>query len=145
MFHGMHNPSAPMSAQRLPSNRKQIFLGNRLASTIAATSGRTLAFEITQNVGPTMFVTSYQLVYATGLETALINLYDQQHNRELISGNVQLSTVGHLDTLASAMPFIPIAPFELATGQSVQVYITNESSTAATAGDIALTLYGYQA
>lgn len=143
MFHGMHNPGASYGKD-VSLARKQLYIGNRNANSIAAGSGRTLAMDIVQNVGQPMIITGFALRYATGLESALIQMFDAYHNREIITGNVQFCTVGHLETAAAALPFIRVAPFELITGQSVQVFVTNESGTAAPAGGIAVTLEGFQ-
>lgn len=142
MFHGMHNPSAPIS-KGVMTNQKQVILGGQNGSSIIA-GARTIAITLTQNVGAPVVFQGVSLRYETGLEKILVSLLDTQHNRELITGNVQICTVGCLNTLAPVQPFIRIHPFELASGQSVQLTVTNQSGGTINANEIALTLFGFQ-
>lgn len=140
-LHGIHQTridSAGIGA------KKALQLGNQNPNPISANSAQNLAITITQNVGPDFVVFGYSLRYAANLQTVLCSMKDTQHNREIISGNTQLCTVGILNTLAPINPFLRIDPFILSTGQSVQFYVTNQTGTAIGAGDLALTLFGYQ-
>lgn len=137
---GFH-PGAPGGTMNL--RNKQVMLGGQNGSNITA-GARTVAITLTQNVGsPTIFY-GFALRYVTGLETVLVSMLDTQHNRELITGNVQICTVGALNTLVPPQPFVKIHPFELASGQSVQLTVTNQTGGTINANEIALTLYGFQ-
>lgn len=140
-LHGMHQ--TPIDSAGIGA-KKALQLGSQNANPIAAGSAQNLAITITQNVGSDFVVFGYSLRYAANLQAVLCSMKDTQHNREIISGNTQICTVGVLNTLAPINPFLRIDPFILSSGQSVQFYVANQTVTAISAGDLALTLFGYQ-
>lgn len=122
-----------------------IILGDRNTSAISSTAtGETLAIEVTFNSGMEMIVEGFQVLYNGNIESSLIRIYDTMRNRDLVSGNTQLGTIGYKRGTVLLQPYVKIRPLSLRTGQSVQLRITNNTGLNISINDLGLTLFGYQ-
>ena len=119
-------------------------LGNENGSAIAdASTG--LAFEITNNIGDDILVTSLSLGFDVAYTKALIEIKNTQQNRFIVSGSVQLGAIGTPNTTKSTCNSeLEIVPFILKSGQYVQVFISNSLGVSIPAKSISLSLNGLQ-
>jgi len=65
-------------------------------------------------------------------------------NRDLVSGNTQLGTIGYKRGTVLLQPYVKIRPLSLRTGQSMQLRFTNTTGLTVAIGDLGLSLFGYQ-
>lgn len=122
-----------------------IILGDRNTSAISSTAtGETLAVEVTFNSGMEMVVEGFQVLFNGNIESALIRIYDTMRNRDLVTGNCQLGTIGYKRGTVLLQPYVKIRPLSLRTGQSVQLRITNNTGSNIAINDLGLSLFGYQ-
>lgn len=126
--------------------KQPLIIGDRNTSAITAGSN-TLGVRVTHNQGSDFCIEAFRISYASGQEEILVRLVDTQHNRDVITSNTEINTVGVLQTNSPGYNngFIKIAPFVIKTGQSVELYVNNTTAGSINVGDIGLTLYGFQA
>jgi hypothetical protein len=137
----------PLGQQAQPPKRPiaTIILGDRNTSAIASTAtGETLAVEVTFNSGMEMIVEGFQVLFNGNIEPALVRIYDTMRNRDLVSGNTQLGTIGYKRGTVLLQPYVKIRPLSLRTGQSIQLRITNVTGLNIATGELGLTLFGCQ-
>jgi hypothetical protein len=137
----------PLGQQAQPPKRPiaSIILGDRNTSAIASTAtGETLAVEVTFNSGMEMIVEGFQVLYNGNIEGALVRIYDTMRNRDLVSGNTQLGTIGYKRGTVLLQPYIKIRPLSLRTGQSMQLRFTNTTGSTVAINDLGFSLFGYQ-
>ena len=128
-------------------NRKPLFEANVNASSIAASVSNTLAVTVTHNAGGPFTIESFCISYdgSSGQESVTCELQDTQSNRKLIVGNMTLGTIGHDRTSARPALFRQLKdPIVIASGQSVQLYLSTPSGVTISAQDITLALQGFQ-
>ena len=128
--------------QRLP-----LIQGDR--NTTAISSGaNTLAIQVTHNSGADFIIEGFSIMFATtntAIYEILVRMYDAQHNRDIITPNTEIATVGVPRGTAQIDPFIKLKdPIVLRSGQSIQLYVNNTTASSISAKDIGLTLFGYQ-
>lgn len=125
--------------------KQPLIIGDRNTSVIAS-GANTLGVRVTHNQGSDFCVEAFRISFATGQEEILVRVVDTQHNRDIITANTEICTVGVLETNAPGYNngFIKIAPIVIKTGQSIELYVNNTSAGSIAIGDIALTLYGFQ-
>lgn len=122
-----------------------IILGDRNLSAIPSTAtGETLAVEVTFNSGIEMVIEGFQVLYNGNIESALVRIYDTMRNRDMVSGNTQLGTIGYKRGTVLLQPYIKVRPISLRTGQSIQLRITNNTGLNIAINDLGLSLFGYQ-
>lgn len=125
--------------QRLP-----LIQGDRNTSSIAAGSS-TLAVTVTHNAGADFIIEGFSILFNGSIEEVLVRLYDSQHNRDLITPNTEIGTVGIKRGTSQILPFIKLKdPVVLRSGQSIQLYLQNTTASSIAAKDIGVTLFGYQ-
>jgi len=135
----------PLGQQQAQRPTATIILGDRNTSAISSTAtGETLAVEVTFNSGIEMIVEGFQVLYNGNKESALIRIYDTMRNRDMVSGNTQLGTIGYKRGTVLLQPYIKIRPLSLRTGQSVQLRLTNNTGSTIAINDLGLSLFGYQ-
>ena len=125
--------------QRLP-----LIQGDR--NTISIGAGvSTLAASVTHNAGADFIIEGIDIIFNGTIDEVLIRLYDSQHNRDLITPNTQIGTVGARRGTAQILPYIKLKdPVVLRSGQSIQLYVQNTTAGTIAAKDIGFTLFGYQ-
>jgi hypothetical protein len=127
--------------------RLPLFEGDRNTSSISA-GANTLAIQVTHNSGADFIIEGFNLVFSgtnTAIEEVLIRLYDAQRNRDIVTPNTELGTIGVKRGVAILEPFIKLKdPIVLRSGQSIQLYVNNTTASSIAAKDLGLTLYGYQ-
>lgn len=125
--------------------KKPLMIGDRNASVIAS-GANTLGVRVTHNQGADFCIEAFRISYASGQEEILVRLVDTQHNRDVITSNTEICTVGVLQTNSPGYNngFIKIAPFVIKTGQSVELYVNNTTAGSIAVGDLGVTLYGFQ-
>lgn len=125
--------------QRLP-----LIQGDRNTSSIAA-GASTLAVTVTHNAGADFIIEGFSILFNGSIEEILVRLYDSQHNRDLITPNTEIGTVGIKRGTSQILPFIKLKdPVVLRSGQSIQLYLQNTTASSIAAKDIGVTLFGYQ-
>jgi hypothetical protein len=125
--------------QRLP-----LIQGDRNTTAISA-GVSTLALQVTHNAGADFIIEGFSIIYNGTIDEVLIRLYDSQHNRDLITPNTEICTVGDRRGVSQILPFIKLKdPIVLRSGQSIQMYVNNTTAGSIAAKDLGLTLYGYQ-
>jgi len=125
--------------QRLP-----LIQGDRNTTSISA-GVNTLAVTITHNAGADFIIEGFEILFNGSIEEVLVRLYDSQHNRDLITANTELGTVGIKRGTSQILPYIKLKdPIVLRSGQSIQLYVNNTTAGTIAAKDLGVTLYGYQ-
>lgn len=125
--------------QRLP-----LIQGDRNTSSISS-GVTTLALQVTHNAGADFIIEGFSVLFNGSIEEILIRLYDSQHNRDLVTPNTELGTVGIKRGTSQILPYIKLKdPVVLRSGQSIQMYINNTTGSSIAAKDLGLTLFGYQ-
>jgi hypothetical protein len=118
--------------------------GENNASQILA-GAQTLAVQITHNAGNDFIIEGFRIQYNGSIEEVKIRLYDAQRNRDIITPNTPIGTIGDKRTVAPIIPFQKLHdPIILKSGQSVQLYVNNTTSGTIATKDISLSLFGYQ-
>lgn len=122
---------------------KTLILGERNTSALSAGASG-LPIQITYNYGGFFRITKMQIFYSVNIDFALATVKDTQNNRDIISGNTVLASVGAPVAPGTArfFPWLEIEPIEIANGQSVQFYLNNITATALGSNQLSLTLYG---
>lgn len=125
--------------------KQPLIIGDRNTSVISSGSN-TLALRVTHNQGSDFCIEAFRISYASGQEECLVRVVDTQHNRDVITSNTEICTVGVLQTNSPGYNngFIKIAPFVIKSGQSVELYINNTTAGNISVGDLSLALYGFQ-
>lgn len=121
-------------------------------STISASSVNALGVTLTHNSGAPWIIEAFAISYngATPLQAgALVQLFDSQHSRYFVSGQISLGAVGFPRSGAAVLSVAPILwksirPMQLLSGQSVQLYVSTDSGTTFAANDLCLLMRGYQ-
>lgn len=132
----------PLNTQK---DAEQLYIGNENASAISASTGYSLALTITHNAGSPMLVTGFHLVYLDNtLDRVPVIINDAQRNRQIVTGNSPLCTIGVRRGQTVVAPFQKIKPFILYSGQSVQLSVLNNTGGNIAIGALSLTLYGFQ-
>ena len=125
--------------QRLP-----LIQGDRNTTSISA-GVNTLGITVTHNAGADFIIEGFEILFNGTIEEVLIRLYDSQHNRDLITPNTQLGTIGIKRGTSQILPYIKFKdPVVLRSGQSIQLYVNNTTASSIAAKDLGLTLFGYQ-
>lgn len=125
--------------QRLP-----LIQGDRNTTSISA-GVSTLALQVTHNAGADFIIEGFSILFNGSIEEVLVRLYDSQHNRDLITPNTELGTVGIKRGVAQILPYIKLKDsVVLRSGQSIQLYVNNTTAGSIATKDIGLTLFGYQ-
>lgn len=125
--------------QRLP-----LYEGDRNTTAISA-GVSTLAVQVTHNAGADFIIEGFSILFNGSIEEVLVRLYDSQHNRDLITPNTEIGTVGIKRGTSQILPFIKFKdPVVLRSGQSIQLYVNNTTASSIAAKDLGLTLFGYQ-
>jgi len=128
--------------QRLP-----LIEGDRNTSSISS-GANSLAVQVTHNSGADFIIEGFSIIFSgtnTAIEEVLIRMYDAQRNRDIVTPNTELGTIGTRRGVAILEPFIKLKdPIVLRSGQSVQLYVNNTTASSISAKDIGLTLFGYQ-
>ena len=126
-------------ALRLP-----LIEGDNNASSISAGSN-TLAVQVTHNAGNDFCIEGFQIQFDGNIEEVKIRLYDAQRNRDIITPNTPIGTVGNKRGVAPIIPYQKLHdPIVIKTGQSIQLYVNNTTGSGVSAKAISLTLFGYQ-
>jgi hypothetical protein len=127
--------------------RLPLFEGDRNTSSISS-GANTLAIQVTHNSGADFVIEGFNLVFSgtnTAIEEVLIRMYDAQRNRDIVTPNTELGTIGVRRGIAILEPFIRLKdPIVLRSGQSIQLYVNNTTANSIAAKDLGLTLFGYQ-
>lgn len=122
--------------------------GDQNPSSISNGSN-TLAIQITHSAGEDFVIEGFDVQYnaatVTNLDEAKIRLYDAQRNRDIITPNTPIGMIGTRRTNSKIVPYNKLHdPIILKSGQSIQLYINNQTGSAIAAKDISLALFGYQ-
>jgi hypothetical protein len=122
--------------------------GNQNSSSIP-TGTNTLALTITHSAGSDFIIEGFDLQYnasaVANIDEVQIRLYDAQRNRDIITPNTPIGMVGARRTVSKIVPFQKLHdPIVLVSGQSIQLYVNNQTGSSIAARDISLALYGYQ-
>lgn len=121
-------------------------------SAIAASTLNAVGVSLTHNAGGDWTVEEIAISYngATPLQAgALVQLFDSQRNRFFVTGQISLGIIGFPRSgtaVLSVAPIIwkPIRPLTLSSGQSIQLYVSTDASTAFVANDLCLIGKGFQ-
>lgn len=127
------------------SKNQTLILGDYNTTAInAANNG--LAITITYNFGGYFTFDKFSILYGVNIDSALIRLVDTEHNRDVISANTGLCTIGAPISPGTfrEIPYIHIRPIRVSNGNSISLYVNNISATNLTAKNLFLTLYGVQ-
>ena len=120
---------------------------------IAVSSTNTLGVTLTHNAGSDWTIERFAISYngASPLQAgALIAIYDSMHNRYLLPGYCSLGALGFPRSGAATLAAAPamlrelVYPVTLAAGQSIQLFVTTDSSTSFAANDLCLLMHGFQ-
>jgi hypothetical protein len=126
-------------ALRLP-----LIEGDNNPGSISAGSN-TLAVQVTHNAGNDFVIEGFQIQYDGNIEEIKIRLYDAQRNRDIITPNTPIGTVGNKRGVAPIIPYQKLHdPIVIRTGQSIQLYVNNTTAGAISGKAISLSLFGYQ-
>jgi len=118
--------------------------GENNASQILA-GAQTLAVQITHNAGNDFIIEGFRIQFNGNIEEVKIRLYDAQRNRDIITPNTPIGTIGDKRGIAPIIPFQKLHdPIILKSGQSVQLYINNTTGSTIASKDVSLSLFGYQ-
>ena len=118
--------------------------GENNASQILA-GAQTLAVQITHNAGNDFIIEGFRIQFNGNIEEVKIRLYDAQRNRDIITPNTPIGTIGDKRGTAPIIPFQKLHdPIILKSGQSVQLFVNNTTAGTISAKDISLSLFGYQ-
>lgn len=126
-------------ALRLP-----LIEGDNNSSSISA-GANTLAVQVTHNAGNDFIIEGFSIQYDGNIEEVKIRLYDAQRNRDVVTPNTPIGTIGNKRGVAPIIPYQKLHdPIVLKTGQSMQLYVNNTTGGAISSKAISLTLFGYQ-
>ena len=118
--------------------------GDNNPSSISAGSN-TLAITVTHNAGNDFVIEGFELQYDGNIEEVKTRIYDAQRNRDIVTVNTPIGTIGNKRGVAPIVPYTKLHdPIVIKTGQSIQVYINNTTASSIPAKAISLTLFGYQ-
>lgn len=118
--------------------------GDNNPSQILA-GAQSLAVQVTHNAGADFVINGYAIQYNGNIEEVKIRLYDAQRNRDVITPNTPIGTVGNKRGVAPIIPYNKFeSPIVLRSGMSVQLFVNNTTAGTIAAKDISLTLIGYQ-
>ena len=128
--------------------RLPLIEGNQNPSQINS-GANTLAITITHNAGSDFVVEGFDIQYnasvVSNMDEAQVRLYDAQRNRDIITPNTPIGLVGTRRTVSKTVPYQKLHdPIILVSGQSIQLYVNNQTGSNIAAKDISLALYGYQ-
>lgn len=121
-----------------------LFEGDNNQSQILA-GAQTLAVQVTHNAGNDFIIRGYAIEYNGNIEEVKTRLYDAQRNRDIVTPNTPIGTIGNKRGVAKIIPYQKFEePIVLRSGQSIQLFINNTTGSTIAAKDISLTLIGYQ-
>lgn len=124
--------------------RLPLMEGDNNPSSISSGSN-TLAVQVTHNAGNDFCIEGYQIQFNGNIEEVKIRLYDAQRNRDIVTPNTPIGTVGNKRGVAPIIPYQKLHdPIVIKTGQTIQLYVNNTTGSSIAAKDISLTLFGYQ-
>ena len=140
-------PIRPGAGTNYPTTSKgqTLIMGDYNTATIAA-SGNGQAIQITYNFGGFFTFDRFSLMYGVNIDSALVRLVDTEHNRDIISANTAICTIGSPVSPGTfrEIPFTIIRPIRISNGNSVNLFLNNISATNLTPKNLFLTLYGIQ-
>lgn len=126
-------------ALRLP-----LIEGDNNPSSISAGSN-TLAVQVTHNAGNDFVIEGFSIQFDGNIEEVKVRLYDAQRNRDVVTPNTPIGTIGNKRGVAPIIPYQKLHdPIVIKTGQVIQLYVNNTTGGAISAKAISLTLFGYQ-
>jgi len=121
-----------------------LFEGDNNASSFNAGS-QGLAVQVTHNAGNDFIIRGYAIEFNGNIEEVKTRLYDAQRNRDIVTPNTPIGTIGNKRGVAKIIPYQKFEePIVLRSGQSIQLFVNNTTGSAIAAKDISLTLIGYQ-
>jgi hypothetical protein len=121
-----------------------LFEGDNNANSISA-GAQTLAVQVTHNAGNDFIIRGYAIEFNGNIEEVKTRLYDAQRNRDIVTPNTPIGTIGNKRGVAKIIPYQKFEePIVLRSGQSIQLFVNNTTGSAISAKDISLTLIGYQ-
>lgn len=120
-----------------------VILGNVNGSIIPA-SANTKAMEITNTQGNDVHVVGMAVRYNSTFDDVLIEIFNAQQNKKIVSGSVPLVSVGVEKTRVSQFSFFPIIPFVLISGNFVDVNLNNVTANPLPARGVSVSLIGIQ-
>lgn len=124
--------------------RLPLITGDNNSSSLSS-GANSLAIQITHSAGSDFIIEGFLIQFNGNIEEVKIRLYDAQRNRDLITPNTPLGTIGFKRGVSQIIPYQKLHdPIVLRSGQSVQLFVNNTTGGSIASKDISLSLFGYQ-